>query len=256
MDAGDLALLLIAATAAGWIDAVVGGGGLLLIPAMFVAAPQLPTATVLGTNKLTAIAGTTSAAITFARRTKIPWKTVLPAMALAVPVSGSGAWLAGSIPASVFRPIVLAVLVFVAVFVTFRPAMGTIAHPSRDTVPRRTLAIAVAGAAIAFYDGMIGPGTGTFLILTFVSTIGADFLHASAMAKLINLATNFGALIVFSFNGHVLWTLGLAMAAGNIIGAQLGARLAIRKGAGFVRLILLTVVCGLIARLAYDQWFS
>jgi uncharacterized protein len=256
VNAGDLALLLTAAVAAGWVDAVVGGGGLLLLPAMLVGVPQLPIATILGTNKMAAIAGTSSAAILYARRTKIDWRVTAPAAGLALVVAGIGAYFAGNIPAGVYRPIVLAVLVGVALFVTFRPTMGTIAHPEKRTNPRAAIAVFVCGGLIAAYDGLIGPGTGTFLVLAFTALIGVDFLHGSAMAKVVNAATNLGALVVFGLSGHVWWELGAAMAICNIIGAQLGARLALRKGSGFVRIVLLVVVCALVARLSYDQWLA
>jgi hypothetical protein len=256
MDAGDLSLLLTAATAAGWVDAVVGGGGLLLLPAMLIGLPQTPIATILGTNKMTAIAGTTSAAVTFARRTKIDWRVAGPAAGAAVAVAGIGAWFAGRIPASAYRPVVLAMLVAVALFVTFRPHMGTVVHPEKRTTIRAATAIGLSGGLIAPYDGMIGPGTGTFLVLTFTTVIGADFLHGSAMAKLVNAGTNFGALVVFAASGHVFWQLGAAMAVGNVVGAQIGARMALRHGSGFVRIVLLVVVFALVARLSYDQWLA
>lgn len=255
MDAIDLSLLLTAAAAAGWVDAVVGGGGLLLIPAMLIGAPQIPLATVLGTNKLTAIAGTSSAAITYSRRTKIDWRVAAPGSAAAIVTAGVGAWFAGTIPGYVFRPIVLAVLVGVALFVTFRPAMGQVAEPHKRTPHRALIAIVACGGAIALYDGLIGPGTGTFLVLTLTTLIGADFLHASAMAKIINAGTNLGALIVFAVNGHVWWLLGGAMALCNVVGAQLGARTALRRGSGFVRIVLLVVVNALVIKLGYELFY-
>lgn len=258
MDAGSLTLLLTAATAAGWVDAVVGGGGLLLLPALLIGLPQTPLATVLGTNKMTAIAGTTSAAITYARRTRIDWRVAGPAGLIAIAVSGFGAWLAIALTPNkdVYRPVVLGILVAVALFVTFRPNSGIYPHPERRTTGRAALAVALAGGLIALYDGMIGPGTGTFLVLTFTTVIGADFLHGSAMAKIVNAGTNLGALIVFAIDGHVWWQLGAAMAVCNIIGAQIGARMALKRGSGFVRIVLLVVVLALIARLSYDQWFA
>jgi uncharacterized membrane protein YfcA len=151
---------------------------------------------------------------------------------------------------------VLGVLVAVALFVTFRPAMGIVAQPDKRTDRRAVIAVLVGGGVIAAYDGLIGPGTGTFLVLAFTALIGVDFLHGSAMAKVVNAATNLGALVVFGLSGHVWWELGAAMAICNIIGAQLGARLAIRRGSGFVRIVLLIVVCALVARLSYDQWIA
>ncbi|MEV6349309.1 TSUP family transporter [Actinoplanes sp. NPDC051851] len=245
--------LLLAAAAAGWVDAVVGGGGLLLLPALMVAAPQLSMATALGTNKLTAICGTATAAVTYARKTKIDWGVAGPSAALALVCAGCGALLAGQIPASAYRPVVLAVLIAVAVFVAVRPAMGLREHAEKRTPLRRGLVVAAAGILVAAYDGLVGPGTGTFMVLAFTTIVGADFVHGSAMAKLVNTGTNLGALIVFGLTGHVAWLLGAGMALCNIAGAVLGARMALNRGAGFVRIVLLAVVLALIVKLGYQQ---
>ncbi|HWS37875.1 MAG TPA: TSUP family transporter, partial [Actinoplanes sp.] len=151
-------------------------------------------------------------------------------------------------------PVIIGVLILVAIFVTVRPQMGLIEEPAKRTAWRRGAAVAVAGVGIAAYDGLIGPGTGTFLVLAFTTLIGADFVHGSAMAKIVNTATNLGALIVFAATGHVAWLLGAAMAVCNVVGALIGARMALRRGAGFVRIILLVVVLALIARLGYLHW--
>ncbi len=254
MDAVTVAGLVVAAVAAGWVDAVVGGGGLLLLPALLVGVPQVPLATVLGTNKATAITGTATAAVTFARRTKVDWRVAGPAAGLAVVASGVGAAFAGSVPGSAYRPVVLGVLVGVALFVTFRPALGLRAEPERRTRVRVVVAVAVAGGLIGAYDGLIGPGTGTFLVLAFTTIVGADFLHGSAMAKLVNAGTNLGALLVFGAGGHVLWWLAGLMAVGNVAGALLGARTALRRGSTFVRIVLLLVVLVLIGKLGFELW--
>ncbi len=254
MDGLSVVTLLTAATAAGWVDAVVGGGGLLLLPALLIAAPGLPLATALGTNKLAAVAGTSTAAVTYARRTKLDWRVAGPAAGMAVVVSGLGALLAGRVPAAAYRPVVLGVLVAVALFVTLRPAMGLVADPLKRTPARTVAVVALAGGVIAAYDGLIGPGTGTFLVLAFTTVVGADFVHGSAMAKIVNTGTNLGALAVFGATGHVLWLLGAGMAVCNIAGAVLGARMALRRGSGFVRVVLLVVVLALIVKLGVDQY--
>jgi uncharacterized membrane protein YfcA len=173
---------------------------------------------------------------------------------LAVLVSGAGAALAGSVPASAYRPVVLGVLVGVALFVTLRPAVGVVPYPGRRTPARMVVAVAVAGGLIAAYDGLVGPGTGTFLVLAFTALLGADFVAGSALAKVVNTGTNLGALVVFAAGGHVLWWLGGVLAVGNVAGAVLGARTALRRGAGFVRVVLLVVVLALITKLGFDQW--
>ncbi|WP_422734965.1 sulfite exporter TauE/SafE family protein [Micromonospora sp. WMMD558] len=256
MDPFSLTALLAVAAMAGWVDAVVGGGGLLLLPALLVGAPGMPVATALGTNKLAAVAGTATAAVTYARRTKLDWAVAGPAAGLAVLCAGVGAALAGAVPASAYRPVVLAVLVAVAVFVVARPRLGVVAQPHRRTRARMVVAVAVAGVGIALYDGLVGPGTGTFLVLAFTALVGADFVHGSAMAKIVNAGTNLGALVVFAATGHVWWLLGAAMAVCNIAGAVLGARMALRRGSGFVRGVLLVVVLALVGRLGYDQWLA
>ncbi|MEV4201035.1 sulfite exporter TauE/SafE family protein [Micromonospora globbae] len=256
MEPASLITLLTAAAMAGWVDAVVGGGGLLLLPALLVAAPGVPVATALGTNKLAAIAGTATAAATYARRTKVDWGVAGPAAGVAVLSAGVGAALAGAVPAGAYRPVVLVVLLAVAVFVLLRPRLGVVAEPRRRTRARVAAAVGVAGVGIALYDGLIGPGTGTFLVLAFTALVGADFVHGSAMAKVVNAGTNLGALVVFGVTGHVWWLLGAGMALCNIAGAVLGARMALRRGAGFVRVVLLVVVLALIGKLGYDQWLA
>ncbi|WP_408630792.1 sulfite exporter TauE/SafE family protein [Micromonospora coxensis] len=254
MDPLSLTTLLAAAAMAGWVDAVVGGGGLLLLPALLVAAPGVPVATALGTNKLAAIAGTSTAAVTYARRTKLDWAVAGPSAAVAVCCAGVGAALAGAVPARAYRPVVLVVLVSVALFVVLRPRLGVVAQPQRRTRVRVAAAVAVAGVGIALYDGLIGPGTGTFLVVAFTALVGADFVQGSAMAKVVNAGTNLGALVVFAATGHVWWLLGAAMAVCNVAGAMLGARMALRRGAGFVRGVLLVVVLALVVKLGWDQW--
>ncbi|MCX4472329.1 TSUP family transporter [Micromonospora sp. NBC_01655] len=254
MDGASLITLLAAAVLAGWVDAVVGGGGLLLLPALLLVAPGVPVATALGTNKLAAIAGTATAAVTYARRTKLDWRVAGPAAGLAVVTAGLGAALAGVVPASAYRPVVLGVLVVVAVFVVARPRLGVVAVPQRRTRGRVVAAVVVAGVGIAAYDGLIGPGTGTFLVVAFTALVGADFVGGSAMAKVVNAGTNLGALVVFAATGHVWWLLGAAMAVCNVVGAVVGARMALRRGAGFVRVVLLVVVLALVVKLGYDEW--
>ncbi|WP_214323937.1 TSUP family transporter [Nonomuraea sediminis] len=252
MGVGDVVVLLVAAAGAGWVDAVVGGGGLLQLPALLVAGVTPVEA--LGTAKVASIAGTSSAAITFARSTKVDRELAVPAGLLAVAGAGVGALAAGAVPAGVLRPAVMVALLAVAAFVTFRPALGAVPHPHLRTRGRVVAAVVVAGVGIAFYDGVMGPGTGTFLIIAFTTILGLDFVNASATAKIINSGTNLGALLVFAWQGHVLWALGLGMAVCNIAGAQVGARMALRKGSAFVRIVLLCVVVAMVARLAWQQF--
>ncbi|WP_067169872.1 sulfite exporter TauE/SafE family protein [Microtetraspora niveoalba] len=252
MGAGEVAVLLVAALAAGWVDAVVGGGGLLQLPALLLAGVSPVQA--VATNKSAAIFGTASAAVTYARNTKLDRAVAVPSGVLAVAFAGLGAASAAMLEAGVLKPLVLVVLLGVAVFVTVRPAFGVVPHPHLRTRARLAAAVALAGVVIAFYDGILGPGTGTFLLIAFTSVLGMDFVNASATAKILNTGTNLGALLVFSAQGHVLWGIGLGMAVCNIAGAQLGARMALKRGSGFVRIVLLCVVTGLVLKLGYDQF--
>lgn len=246
--------LLGAAAGAGGVDAIVGGGGLIQLPTLLLAYPKLPAAAALGTNKLASISGTGTAAATYLRRTKVDRRVLVPAAAMAVVCAGCGALLASRLPTSVFRPIVMALLLCVAAFVVFRPSFGAQQAQLEVSQRRRLATTLVAGMGIGFYDGIFGPGTGTFLIICFAVGIGTEFVTGSAMAKVVNTGTNFGALLIFATQGHVMWALGAAMGACNIIGARLGARLALRRGAGFVRVVLLVVVAAMVAKMGYDQF--
>lgn len=236
------------------MDAVVGGGGLILLPALLLGFPGLPPATALGTNKVAAIAGTSSAAVSYARRTRIDWRTVAPATAMAVVCSGLGALTAASVPTGAFRPVTMLLLLLVLAFVVLRPSFGTVVQDRAVTRRRRIAALLLAGVVIGFYDGVFGPGTGMFLIITFTALLSTDFVASSAMAKFVNVGTNFGALVVFAVGGHVLWRVGLLLAVANIVGAQLGARTALRRGAGFVRAVLVVAVVGMVTRLAFQHF--
>lgn len=253
IELGDVLPLLAVALAAGWVDAIVGGGGLVQIPMLMLLFPGVPVAHALGTNKLAGVAGTSAAAITFCRRTKVDVRLVGAAGAFAVVFAGLGAAVASNMSASVFRPVVMCLLVAVACFVAFKPMFGQVNHDRDVGSGRFASVVALAGIAIAFYDGVLGPGTGTFLIISFVVLLGMDFVRGSATAKVVNAGTNVGALAVFAWQGHVMWTAGLIMAVANIAGAYLGARTALVRGAKFVRIVLLIVVTALVGKLAADQ---
>ncbi|SPL89822.1 Membrane protein, putative [[Actinomadura] parvosata subsp. kistnae] len=254
MPLDQILVLLVAAAGAGWVDAVVGGGGLLQLPALLITG--MPTVEAMATNKFSSVFGTTSAAVAYARSTKVDRQVAVPGAALAVLSAGLGAWAAASISAEVLRPAVMVVLLAVAAFVTLRPSMGAVPVPHLRTRPRVLAAVLAAGVVIAFYDGIMGPGTGTFLIIAFTTILGLDFVSASASAKIINIGTNVGALLVFGVQGHVNWALGLGMAVCNVAGAQLGARMALRRGAAFVRVVLLCVVVAMVIRLGWQHFIG
>ncbi|MFD0637722.1 TSUP family transporter [Catenulispora yoronensis] len=236
------------------MDAIVGGGGLIMLPSLLVAFPTLPAATALGTNKLVGISGTSTAALTYTRRTPVDKRVVLPAAALAVLCAGLGALSASALPTHVFRPVVMVLLTTVALFVVFRPAFGTENSTLQAGPRRRAATTLLAGGVIGFYDGIFGPGTGTFLIICFTIGLYTEFVASSAMAKVVNTGTNLGALLVFAVEGHVMWLLGAGMAVCNIGGARLGSGLALKRGAGFVRVVLLVVVAVMVTKMGYDQF--
>ena len=249
-----IVLLCAVAAAAGWVDAVSGGGGLLQLPALLLAVSADKPALALGTNKLSSIFGTTAAAITYGRIEMPRLRTALPMAGAAFAGAALGSLMAIHLPPAVYRPIILIALVLVWLFIAFRRDFGLTA---REVSRRRHLVTAIVGGlAIGFYDGAVGPGTGSFLIVLLVAAVGYTFLQASATAKIVNVGTNAASLIVFGISGSVLWTLGLLMAACNVTGAIIGARTAIARGSGFVRAVLLVVTGVLIAVLAWQTVVS
>lgn len=254
MDVTDWVVLLSAAAAAGWVDAVVGGGGLIVLPTLLLVAPGIAPQTALGTNKLAAVAGTATAAVTFARKVPLQWRLLVPAAVLAAVTAAAGAAAVSLIDRDLFIPIVLVVLVGVAIFVTARPSIGITLATHPPSRRKAILVIALAAGLIGAYDGLLGPGTGTFLIITFATLLGTEFVRAAAMAKVINCGSNIGALLFFGFTGHVLWALGAAMAVANIAGAVVGSRMALARGAEFVRVVLLVVVVAMVVRLGWQQF--
>ena len=250
----DLALLLAAALFAGFIDAVAGGGGLIQVPALLMALPAESPATVFGTNKVASICGTGNAAVGYARRIALPWDIAVPAAGTAFVFAFAGAAAVAWLPKGVVRPLVLGLLALVLTYTVVRPGFGVVSGSRLASGVERRRA-GLVGAALGFYDGFFGPGAGSFLIFAFVRFFQLDFLQASSAAKVVNLATNAAALAYFVPSGHVLWATGLAMAAFNIAGALVGARLAVRHGSGFVRWAFILVASLLIARLGYETLF-
>ncbi|MEU0298763.1 TSUP family transporter [Streptomyces sp. NPDC006175] len=254
-----LVLLCLAAAVAGWIDAVVGGGGLLLLPALLLGLPHVPAAHVLGTNKAVAIVGTSGAAVTYVRKAPVRVGTAVRIGLMALVGSMTGAFFAAGISSDVLRPVIMVVLLAVAAFVMLRPSFGTAAAGDtgkKVTRARTVTAIVLVGGGIGFYDGLFGPGTGTFLVLALTAVLHLDLVTASATAKIVNVCTNGGALAMFAYQGTVLWQLAALMAVFNLAGGMLGARMALSKGSDFVRGVLLVVVFSLVAKLGFDQWTS
>ena len=250
-----LVALLLAALLAGWVDAVSGGGGLIQLPALLVALPDAEPATVLGTNKASSIIGTSAAALTYRRAAVTDVGTAVRMAGAAFVGSACGALLATHVPGSWFRPVALVMLVVVGVWTLLKPDLGArqdLRWHGTEAHARHGAAAVLLGLGIGLYDGVFGPGTGTFLVFALVSLLGYSFLNASAIAKVANVATNLAALIVFGLGGHVLWAQGLAMGAANLVGGVVGARTAVRRGSRFVRVVFLVVVAILLVRLAWD----
>jgi hypothetical protein len=239
--------LLSASFLAGFVDSIAGGGGIVQLPALLIGLPNSPAAEVLGTNKLSAVFGTTTAAALYRKQIKPDPKVLI---GMAIPAffgSAVGALLASRIPTSSMRPMILVLLIAVAIYTWLKPDLGKLENLRH--VPKQRIQIgALAGAVIGFYDGIFGPGTGSFLMLILVATLGYAFITASAIAKVVNVATNVGALIVFGINGAVIWQIGIIMGFANITGAIIGSRLAIRGGSTLVRKVFLLVTIVLIVR--------
>ena len=253
---GDVSLevtlfLVLAALAAGFVDAVVGGGGLIQLPALLVGLPGASVVQIAATNKLASFCGTSISAATYARRIRPDPRTFLPLMLAAFVGSGGGALVASLLPRSAFDPIILVVLVLVGAYVVMRPDVGGLTA-LRFSGGQHLSMIVITGMTIGFYDGAIGPGTGSFFVFALVGILGYNFLEASAKAKLANWATNLAALVIFVPQGAVIWHLALVMAAANIVGGYLGARVALAQGAGFVRIFFLVVVTAFVVRIGGD----
>ena len=250
----DLIIVAAASGLAGFVDAVVGGGGLVLIPALLATYPTAPPATLFGTNKGGAIWGTAWAAVQFARRVTLARVTMAWGMAGALVGAFFGAWVLTMVDPKPLKQALPFVLLAILVYTVAKKQLG------RDHTPRlegrvEAMAAGVIGLGIGFYDGFFGPGTGSFFVFLFVRVLGYDFLHASAAAKRLNTATNFAALVLFAWTGHVWWHIAAVLAVANIAGSLLGTRLALARGAGFVRVVFIIVVSALILKTAYDAFF-
>ncbi|MGO1509037.1 MAG: TSUP family transporter [Actinomycetaceae bacterium] len=248
LDLTVLALLVVAGLVAGWVDAVVGGGGLVQLPALLLVPGMSPLAAV-ATNKVGSIMGTTVSSITYYRRVHVDLRTALPMAGAALVAAVGGAAVASSIPERAFTPIILLACVAVLAYTVARPSVGR-ANALRLTGAPHLAAACAIGAVIGLYDGVLGPGTGSFLVISLVGLLGYAFLQASGIAKIVNLATNAGALAFFVPAGHVVWAAGLAVGIGNLTGGYIGARMAVARGSGFVRVVFVAVVSLLVLTLA------
>ena len=246
-----LALLCLVSFCAGFVDAIVGGGGLIQTPAALVILPSFPVATVIGSLKIPSFSGTSLAVIQYLKKVTMNWKLVTVICTIAFFSSFAGSQLLTVVSNSFMKPVLLVVLTAVAVYTFTKKNFGQ--HQEKEHSEKKELLYAVLISLIlGFYDGFIGPGAGSFLILAFVSLLGFDFLHASANAKLVNLATNLGSITLFFIKGKIIWLLALPMAASNAIGGAIGANLAITKGNKFIRIFFLFIVIATLLRFMYD----
>jgi uncharacterized protein len=234
-------LILLASCFAGTVDAIVGGGGLILVPALFATFPAAPPATLLGTNKCASVWGTSLATYQYSKRVQLAWRALLPAALFSLAGSFLGAWSVTQIDPDFLRKLMPIILLVVLIYTLAKKDLGKSHEPCHNKNHERIIACLI-GAVIGWYDGFFGPGTGSFFIFLFVRFLGYDFLNASASAKLLNVATNVAAIILFAFKGHVWWHIGLLMAVANMAGSFIGSHLALKHGTGFVRWVFVIVV--------------
>jgi uncharacterized membrane protein YfcA len=250
-----LIFLALASGFAGFVDAMAGGGGLIQLPALLIGLPNKELPLILGTNKVPSIFGTAAAARNYFKNIKPDIPLTVSMMGPAFIGSITGAAFAATVPKDFFKPFIVFLLITVAIYTWRKPALG-MNENLKFTHKKRLLFVALIGLLIGFYDGIFGPGTGTFLVFFLVSGIGYAFLKASATAKLVNIATNAGAILSFQLTGHIWWQLGLLLAFANVLGAVIGSRLAIKGGSPLVRKVFLAVIFLLITRVAWDTFIS
>ncbi|MFK8259010.1 sulfite exporter TauE/SafE family protein [Erwinia sp. AnSW2-5] len=232
----------------GLIDAAVGGGGLVQIPALIHALPDSSLSTIFGTNKLAVLLGNSFSVSGYLRRVKVKWQLIIPTMGAAFIFSFSGAYAVSLIPREFMEYLIFVILIIMAVYTFIKKDLGRI-HSDIKIGSKEILLGIVLGAVIGFYDGIFGAGSGSLLLFAFVKYFGFDFLNASASAKLINIGTFTAALIFFVPSGHVLWVTGSIVGICNVAGAVTGVFLALRFGSGFIRFFFLILLLFLIGRM-------
>lgn len=247
--------LAILSITAGFIDAAVGGGGLVQMPALLITLPNTPLTTLFGTNKIASLAGTSISAIEYSKRIKFNLWVLLVVSLCAGIASYTGAKIVGFIPVGLLKPIILVVLIAIAIYTFVKKDLGSVQTKSLSKV-KQLLYGALIGSFVGFYDGFFGPGTGSFFVLGFVMILGLDFVTASAYSKVVNCMTNISALAVFIRQGNYLIEIAIMMSVCNIIGSMIGAKMALKRGNSFIRVVFLTIVFIMILRFAYDIYFN
>ena len=243
----ELATVTIASLVAGFVNAIAGGGGLIAVPVLFSVFPAAPPATLFGTSKAAMVWGTAWAAADYSRHVRLPWKTLLPACLAAVIGGFAGAWLVTLVSADWLRTLLPVMLSLALVYTLLSKNLGQTHAPKYSATTEAVLASLIS-LLLGLYDGFFGPGTGSFFIFLFVRVLGFDFLHAVASAKVLNMTTNLAALALFGWTGHVWWQFMIPMAVANVVGSHFGARLAVSRGSGFIRLVFIVVVAALILK--------
>jgi hypothetical protein len=242
-----LILLMLAAFLAGFIDAAAGGGGLIQVPALMVLLPQAAPALIFGTNKFSSVWGTGLATWRYAQQIKPDTRILLPTSVAALVFGALGAKCVSLVSPALFKPLLIPLLIGVLAYTLKRKDWGQ-QHQPRGAWPSALL----LGVVLGFYDGFLGPGTGSFLILAFVVWFGFGFIEASASAKWINLLTNLAAVSWFAWHGQVLYAYAVPMALCNLLGGYLGSGWALKHGSAGVRKVLIAVVGLLLLKLGWD----
>ena len=240
---------------AGFLDAIVGGGGLIQLPALLIQFPQLALPTLFGTNKIAALSGTSIAAVQYAKRIRFNWKVLLSISFFSFLFSFLGARTVSYLDSEALKPLILIILIAIAIYTFIKKDLGNVATKDLSTTKKMIFG-ALIGAVIGFYDGFFGPGTGSFFVLAFVVILGFDFLSASAYAKVVNCITNISALLVFVNHGNYLLEIAILMAAFNIAGNFLGTKIAFKKGNGFIRIVFLIIVMLMILRYSKEVFWT
>lgn len=248
----ELWLLLPLAFVAGLIDSAVGGGGLIQVPGLFSILPQQPPALLLGTNKLSSICGTAIATRQYARRVELNWRMLKPAVITTLIFSAIGASAVSLLPVQYLRPIMLVLLLAMVTYTFLKKNLGQHSIDLSLTENEEKKRGLLLGVGIGLYDGFFGPGTGSILAFAFVKIFGHDFLKATAHSKVLNLAANFGALILFSVGAHIMWVTGILMGASNIAGALCGTHVVTKYGAPFIRRVFIFILSVTIIKFTYD----
>ena len=255
MDTFTIILLCIAAFSAGFVDAIVGGGGLIQTPAALVLLPDMPVSTVIGSIKIPSFSGTFFAARQYLKRVAMNWRLTALMCITAFIAAFAGSQLLTVVSNRFMKPVILIVLILVAIYTYSKKNFGQQVHKQHSSKTIIWLSLLIS-LVIGFYDGFIGPGAGSFLVLAFIAILGFDFMQASANAKIVNLSTNLGSIVLFLLKGSILWTVAIPMAISNAIGGIFGARLALQKGNRFIRIFFLLVVTATLLRFGYDVFWG